>query len=230
MYGFLGTIGKLIGMLLMILTILIVIVMFITGDYVAALVFIIITALIWKVMNIGETRRKLRNRKEIKGFTNSVATIGVRKIKITRKTTKLVARWIPYHCIVGYDVAEFQKYLKQQDYALNEDAMKNLDLNPLSYQVYKNMPRAFNPENFKAYLDIFNLGETVRIIPIESSETKIVEIGTQETSIFVASFTSSGAVVGNQIYINEGLENKSFIVETKYNWKTGGEVLIREEL
>ena len=230
MYGFLGTIGKLIGMLLMILTILIVIVMFITGDYVAALVFIIITALIWKVMNIGETRRKLRNRKEIKGFTNSVATIGVRKIKITRKTTKLVARWIPYHCIVGYDVAEFQKYLKQQDYALNEDAMKNLNYDPLSLQLYKNMPRAFNPENFKAYLDIFNLGETVKIIPIESGETKIVEIGTQETPIFVASFTSSGAVLGDQIYINEGLGNKSFIVGTKYNWKRGSEVFIQEEL
>ena len=227
--GCLYTIAKLIGILSMMFTILVTFVMLYTGEFVAALVSIIITFLIWRVMNIGETRRKLRNKKIIRDFTNSVATEGVRKVKITRKSTKIVARWIPYHCIVGYDVAEFQIYLTQQDYALNEDAMKNLNLDPRSLQVYKNMPRAFNPENFKAYLDIFNLGETVKIIPIESSETKIVEIGTQETPIFVASFTSSGAVLGNQIYINEGVENKSFIVRTKYNLKRGSEVIIQEE-
>ena len=151
------------------------------------------------------------------------------KIKITRKKKKLVARIIPYYCIINYELKNFKKYINQEGYALNEDAMKNINYNPLSLKLFKNMPRKFNIENFKAYLDNINLGETVKIVPLKNGETKSIDINNQKTTIYIVSFTSNGVVFGNEIYIDQDLINKSYIVETKYNWKTGCELFIDEE-
>jgi hypothetical protein len=227
--GCIAVIGKLIGMLILAFLLLLVIVGLMEGDYILAIISPVAMIPVWFFMNIGETRRRMKNRRIRADFNNSFTVSGVKKIKITRKRTILNARWIPYHCIIGYELEDFRNYLNLQDYALSEDAMKNINYNPLSLETYKNMPRAFNPENFKAYLDIFNLAETVKIVPIESSEVKIVDLGTQRTTIFVAKFGSAGVGLGNQITIGEGSGKKSFIIETNSSLKKGSVATIREE-
>ena len=145
-------------------------------------------------------------------------------IKITRKKKRLVARLIPYYCIINYDIEDFKKYIKEENYALNDNAMENIDYNPLSLNVAKNMPRAFSVEKFKAHLE--NKKENVEIVLIKNGETKTIELDNKKTPILVASFTSTGVVFSNQVLVSENSVDKSYLIVTKYNWKTGSEILI----
>jgi len=151
-----------------------------------------------------------------------------RKIFVTRERVNLAGRIIPYYIIINFDLENFKKYIEYAGYPRSEDAMKNIDFSARTSSMYKNHPRGFNVEAFKAHPVTMQLSGSVVVVPINNGETEEIEITGERASIFAVSFTSTGVVFGNQIFINEGIANNAYTIETKYNWQTGNDLLIRD--
>ena len=153
----------------------------------------------------------------------------MKEIIITRGRKKLVARMITYHCIIGYDLVNFEKYLRKKNYPFSKNAMENMNLGS-RWQPFKNPPRVFDVDDFKVFLDISGLIKDVQIISIKNGESKIIKApNNSRTPFFVASFGSSGVTVSNQIYIEDSSMKQHFLIETKNDWKTGHMLSICEK-